>query len=261
MRSVVATLALPERLADGQYRRGRLRVVHGVARASSAETPPSTRREERGGRPRLEANWGQNDRLWRRAARAPAATGVWLVVTPDNISSWPTRGPNADATIGSTMRSQAAPGRRCAGGRWCCCSRHPRHLPTRVDGRSPTRKATAQPATNIGPCARVDNSMRMTAALAGKARFRSGTGSATLSQFPLFSHRRFGSTMRFPNGDWDLECPQRDSSPLALLLQMRRSRPSGHTRWGTDVGTGRRGPPSVPSRMMLTASSLAMGRR
>jgi hypothetical protein len=28
-----------------------------------------------------------------------------LVVTPDNIS-WPTRGPNVDATIGSTMRSR-----------------------------------------------------------------------------------------------------------------------------------------------------------
>ena len=32
-------------------------------------------------------------------------SGVWLVVTPDNIS-WPTRGPNVDATIGSTMRSR-----------------------------------------------------------------------------------------------------------------------------------------------------------
>jgi hypothetical protein len=30
--------------------------------------------------------------------------GVWLVVTPDNIS-WPTRDQNVDATIGSTMRS------------------------------------------------------------------------------------------------------------------------------------------------------------
>jgi hypothetical protein len=34
-----------------------------------------------------------------------------LVVTPDNIS-WPTRGPNVDATIGSTMRSRAASGRK-----------------------------------------------------------------------------------------------------------------------------------------------------
>jgi hypothetical protein len=38
-------------------------------------------------------------------------TGVWLVVTPDNLS-WPTRGPNVDATIGSTMRSRGATGRK-----------------------------------------------------------------------------------------------------------------------------------------------------
>jgi hypothetical protein len=40
-------------------------------------------------------------------ARWTSAThsGVWLVVTPDNISR-PTRGPNVDATIGSTMRSR-----------------------------------------------------------------------------------------------------------------------------------------------------------
>ena len=32
-------------------------------------------------------------------------SGVWLVITSDNMSS-PTRSPNGDATIGSTTRSQ-----------------------------------------------------------------------------------------------------------------------------------------------------------
>jgi hypothetical protein len=48
----------------------------------------------------------RNEELERRSSK-DIRHPLWsmLVVTPDNIS-WPTRGPNVDATIGSTMRSR-----------------------------------------------------------------------------------------------------------------------------------------------------------